>query len=575
MSKGNRVAIYARFSTDLQREASIEDQLVSCREAALRQGWQVVAEYSDRATSGASMFRAGIEALQRDAKAGRFDIVLSEGMDRLSRKLSDISRFHERMEHAGVRIWTITEEDVDDMKIGLKGTMNAMQLRDIALKTRRGQRGRVRQGKVAGGNSYGYDVVAGPADGKGRTEGGERAINPGKAAVVRRIFEDYARGLSPRRIAEALNTEGIPGPRGRAWGASTLHGNRERRTGILNNELYIGRLVWNRLQYRKDPDTGKRMSRPNAGDVLVTTDVPHLRIVDDDLWQRVRARQGALTSKGTQVAVWDRRRPKFLFSRLMKCGCCGSGVSKEGRDGFSCSAARSKGAAVCTNRTVIKQADLEGRVLHALEHHLMDEAAVRIFCEEYAAERNRLAAGATANRKGLEKELAQVKRDHAKLVDAIIAGVPVEQVKERMNALDARRKELERQLSAEAAPDPVRFHPSMSGAYRERIGALIRALREPEGMEEAKEAIRAMVEKIVLTPVMGPDGKTELAIDLHGALASLLRLATGLPMADVPRRAAGGANSVTASDGVSEAVEFVDKLVLVAGAGFEPAAFRL
>ncbi|WP_145111512.1 recombinase family protein [Cereibacter sediminicola] len=576
MSKGNRVAIYARFSTDLQREASIEDQLVSCREAAERQGWQVVAEYSDRATSGASMFRSGIEALQRGAKAGQFDIVLSEGMDRLSRKLSDISRFHERMEHAGIRIWTITEEDVDDMKIGLKGTMNAMQLRDIALKTRRGQRGRVRQGKVAGGNSYGYDVVAGPADGKGRTEGGERAINPAEAEVVRRIYEDYARGLSPRRIAEALNIEGIPGPRGGAWGASTLHGNRERGTGILNNELYAGRLVWNRLHYSKDPDTGKRMSRPNAGEVLVTTDVPHLRIVDNDLWQRVRARQGALASKGTQIAVWDRRRPKFLFSRLMKCGCCGSGVSKEGRDGFSCSAARSKGTAVCRSRTVIKQADLEGRVLHALEHHLMDEEAVRIFCEEYAAERNRLAAGASASRKGLEKELGQVKRDHGKLVDAIIAGVPVEQVKDRMNALDARRQELERQLaSKEEAPGPLRFHPSMAGAYHARIGTLIRALQEPEGMEEAKEAIRALVEKIVLTPVMGPDGKTELAIDLHGALASLLRLATGLPMADVPRRAAGGANSVTASDGVSEAVDIIDKSVLVAGAGFEPAAFRL
>ena len=65
---------------------------------------------------------------------------------------------------------------------------------------------------------------------------------------MRRIFEDYAVGVSPRAIAKTLNAEGMPGPSGRTWGPSTIHGNRQRGTGILNNELYIGRLVWNRLR---------------------------------------------------------------------------------------------------------------------------------------------------------------------------------------------------------------------------------------------------------------------------------------------------------------------------------------
>lgn len=150
-----RAVIYARFSTDKQRDASIHDQVESCRDVAARQGFEIIQVYSDRAVSGASMFRAGIEALQRDAKAGGFTIVLSEAMDRLSRKLSDISKFHERMEHLGIEIWTLTEGRVDQMMIGMKGTMNAIQLRDIGLKTVRGQRGRARQGKSAGGNCYG------------------------------------------------------------------------------------------------------------------------------------------------------------------------------------------------------------------------------------------------------------------------------------------------------------------------------------------------------------------------------------------------------------------------------------
>jgi len=75
---------------------------------------------------------------------------------------------------------------------------------------------------------------------------------------------------------------------------STIHGNRLRGTGILNNELYIGRLVWNRLRYVKDPETGKRVSRLNPDSGWIVQSVPGLRIVDQELWERVKTRQGTL-----------------------------------------------------------------------------------------------------------------------------------------------------------------------------------------------------------------------------------------------------------------------------------------
>src|SRR5829696_8159941 len=100
-----------------------------------------------------------------------------------------------------------------------------------------------------------------------------------------------AAGASPRAIAASLNAEGVPGPTGEAWGSSTIHGNPKRGTGILNNELYLGRLVWNRLRYVKDPASGKRVSRPNPPGAWITTEVPEQRIVGDALWQRVKARQ--------------------------------------------------------------------------------------------------------------------------------------------------------------------------------------------------------------------------------------------------------------------------------------------
>jgi DNA invertase Pin-like site-specific DNA recombinase len=559
-----RAAVYARFSTDMQRDASIEDQIRSCREYAARQGLTVVETYSDRAVSGASLIRPGVQKLLRESRSGSFDIVISEALDRLSRNQADIAQIYQSLLFAEVMIETVSEGAISEMHIGMKGTMNALFLKDLAVKTHRGLKGRALAGKSAGGLTYGYSAVHKIAP-NGEPIRGDRVLNAEEAAVVRRIFQDYAKGISPKKIAEALNVEGIPGPQGGQWGASTIHGNRERGTGVINNQLYIGRQIWNRLRYVKDPTTGKRVSRLNPESDWVITEVPDLRIIDDALWEKVRARQGALKSKETGVPVWDRRRPRTLFSGLMECGCCGAGFSKVQKDSFGCSAARNKGKAICTNMVTIKQKDLEARVLDALAHHLMDPEAVAAFCEAYTAERNRLAAAATSSRTIMEKELATTKRDHAKLVDAIIAGVPADQVKDKMNALDARRKELEAQLAlADASPAPVRLHPKMSETYRERVAALIQGLAESEGMEEAREAIRGLIEKIVLTPRTEGPGMT---IDLHGALASLLLLATDAPTHQVARMASGGQNAKSSASAELQGIDIVDKSVLVAGAG--------
>ena len=84
---------------------------------------------------------------------------------------------------------------------------------------------------------------------EGELKRGDREINEGEAAVVRRIFRAYLDGKSPNKIADMLNREGVPGPRGGLWDKSTIHGNPKRGTGILNNELYIGQMVWNRQTF--------------------------------------------------------------------------------------------------------------------------------------------------------------------------------------------------------------------------------------------------------------------------------------------------------------------------------------
>lgn len=100
-----RVALYARYSSDNQRDASIEDQLRICRTYAEQQGWTIVDSYSDRAISGASLIRPGIQELITDANTDRFQIVLTEAMDRLSRDQEDIAGLFKRMLFARLRTY--------------------------------------------------------------------------------------------------------------------------------------------------------------------------------------------------------------------------------------------------------------------------------------------------------------------------------------------------------------------------------------------------------------------------------------------------------------------------------------
>lgn len=224
---------------------------------------------------------------------------MAEGLDRLSRDQEHIAGLHKGMTYLGVTLFTKAEGEISEMHIGLGGTMSALFLRHLAQKTHRGLEGRIKAGKSAGGLSYGYRMDRQPLpDGTFTT--GDRVIDETEAAVIRRIFQEYDRGKSARTIAIALNREGVPAPRSGngkgsgTWSFSTILGNWKRGSGILNNELSLCKLVWNWQRFVKDPETGKRQARPNPPKAWVTEDVPHLRIVDDAQWQRVKVKRGAI-----------------------------------------------------------------------------------------------------------------------------------------------------------------------------------------------------------------------------------------------------------------------------------------
>jgi len=105
-----RAAIYARYSTDLQREESIEDQLEACKRYCQMHNFDVVAHYSDAETSGASTIgREGYEDLCHDAKAGKFDVVVAESVDRFARRLADVATLNDELSFLGIKLHTISK----------------------------------------------------------------------------------------------------------------------------------------------------------------------------------------------------------------------------------------------------------------------------------------------------------------------------------------------------------------------------------------------------------------------------------------------------------------------------------
>jgi site-specific DNA recombinase len=452
-----KVAIYARYSSDNQRDASIADQFRVCRDFAQRQGWQIAREYSDHAVSGATLLRPGFQGLMREALRNEFDIVLAEALDRFSRDQEDTAGLFKRLTFAGVNIVTLAEGDITHLHIGLKGTMNALFLKELAEKTRRGMRGRIELGKAGGGLCYAYRVVRQFQNGVMAT--GEREINPEEAAVVRRIFENYTAGVSSKQIAKTLNREGVRGPKGSLWNPSTIHGRPKRGIGMLNNELYIGRLVWNRQRFVKDPDTGKRLARLNSPSEWISKDVPELRIVSDELWQAAKARQASVQRRWSakEPRRFNQfRRPKYLFSGLTKCGECGAGFIVYSRDHLGCFGARGRGT--CTNRLTIPRREVEERVLHALRDKLMRQEFFDEFCREFAKEMNRLRMEHRAGLTAAKRELVRLEARRKKLVELVMDGVPGREVKDELIAMGHRRDLLEAQVKGANEPPPLLQH---------------------------------------------------------------------------------------------------------------------
>jgi site-specific DNA recombinase len=506
-----RAAIYARFSSDLQSPTSIADQARDCRARAEQLGAEIVEVYADAALSGAdARHRPALQRLLADARERRFDVVISEALDRISRDQEDTAAIFKRLSFAGVRLVTLAEGDVSELHVGLRGTMNALYLRDLAQKVRRGQRGRVEAGKNPGGICYGYRSAPQLGE-RGELVRGIRTIDERQAEVVRRIFAQFIAGATPIDIAATLNAEGVPAPRGGIWRSGTIRGHGPRATGILRNPIYAGRVTWNRQTFVRDPDTGKRVPRVTPAEARVSVQDAALAIVDAETWSQAQARLSAVGKPGAGPGKRGRR-PKHLLAGLVVCATCGGQFGLHGADRFRCRT-YTQGRA-CTNRKTVRLGDLTRRVLAGLRESLLSPEALREFVAEYRAAVAKRRSGAAQRTLARERELADLARRQRQIMELVETGAigDARATIERLREIERRQDELRR---PEPEPDRVELMPQLPEVCRRAVDALLAADVPPSAAAE----IRGLIDRIVIHP---DELRGSYRAELVGTLANLL-----------------------------------------------------
>ncbi|WP_245317036.1 recombinase family protein [Bradyrhizobium manausense] len=520
-----RAVIYARYSSDRQKDRSIDDQIALCRDLCAREGMAVISTFEDRAISGAgAITRPGFQALMRAAEARSLDVIVAEDMDRLFRDQADYHITRKHLDHLGVAIHTASGK-IGKLDGALRALMSEMYIENLVLHTRRGLEGVLRDGRHAGGRAFGYRAVPGKP--------GELEIVESEAEIVREIFGRYVQGETPRAIAHQLNKRGVRPPRGKLWNASTINGNVSRAGGMILNELYAGRIVWNRVRMVKDPVTRKRLSRPNPKEQHKTVEVPHLGIIDDATFKAAQLIKVERRRDATPATAQKARAPKRVFSGLIRCGSCGGGMSSVGTDRkglrLQCSAYRESGS--CDNSRRIYLDDVEALAIKGLRQHLAHPEVIAEFVDSYNVARKRLKKEAIAERARLERRLGEIGREMKRIVDSIvITGMPPEQFVARMQELEAEKANVMAGLeNAKESDNLIALHPRALDRYKRAVLEFADELKRGSPSEFA--TIRELVTAIIVhaspsrpggagTKANAEDNRT-VRIDIKGRLAAL------------------------------------------------------
>ena len=515
--RGLRIAVYARFSSDRQRDASIEDQVRRCREHVERLGGAFDPDlvFADHAISGASLQRPAFEALMarvRDRHRS-VDVIVTEDLSRVSRDFADAARVFKELEFLRVPLLGVAD-GIDTSARGaklnytLKSLIADVYLDDLRDKTLRGLEGRALAGFSTGGLPLGYrsEPVVGP---HGETIGRRIVVDEERAPIVWRIFRDYADGRSIISIAAALNAEGVPPARAKTrhrrkgWVASTVR-------DMLHNAAYVGRWTFKRRAWVRVPGSGARRPRARDEAEVMHFERPELRLVDEALWDEVQARLalvratycGRATQSGPRASG---KQNDYVLSGLLRCDACGASMIIAGGSSaryYRCGDAQKR--RTCAQRASVREPELREAVFGAVARVLASPASIASVHDAIAA---RLGAGSDVPAREIasrRESLAQTRARIERITDLLADGENSAALRARLRALEAEARD---ELAAiDALEASVREQPEIPSAAAMHARALELDADLRGDPMRARERLRQVLDEGSLRLSCQPDG---------------------------------------------------------------------
>ena len=438
--------ICARYSTDNQNPDSIEVQVSKCTEWCHQNNMPILGVYADEATSGMKDTRPQYQKMMEQLRIGVADTVVIYDQSRMFRKMTAWFAFRDELSAMGVSVVCVTQpmigKDLRDptnfMTEGSMALFNQIWALQSRQKTIEKMRFMARNGQHTGGKpALGYEV-----------KDGRLVICEPEAAIVRRIFSEYAAGKSYKQIIDGLNLEGLKTKRGSAFGANSLH-------DLLHNEKYIGTLVYGASPYRED---GSRNTHKKDGTDVIRIENAIPQIIDKELFETVqnKMQQNKRQQGGRPVQKRD-----YPLKGKVFCADCKSAMSVAISHGkyfyYKCSGKKRKHQ--CQAKPISVD-ELEQIVADAVRQMLTDPVNVNNLITILREQTETIQSSAVTTLKNLisEREQAQKKLDNA--MDAVLNGLSsttlaakIHQLEEQLARIDAQMKTLKASVDATTIPE--------------------------------------------------------------------------------------------------------------------------
>ncbi|MDM0506267.1 recombinase family protein [Clostridium perfringens] len=528
------IAIYCRVSTEEQSENgySIDEQERLLEEWCKKMGYVIYKCYSDRGISGKNIKdRPALKELLSDAKAGKFDMVISWKINRVSRKLEDVLKIVNILEKNNITFKSYSEPFETDtpagrMQFQMMALIGEFERGTIAQNVKMGMIAKAKSGSWCGGRVLGYDLVPNNSPEEEKKGKNKLEINEKEAEIVRFIFNEYSKGKGYKAITNKMNKLGYKTKKGNNFSVGSIR-------DILTNPVYIGEIRYNVRQNWSE----KRRRNINPNPIRVKG--KHEAIIDRELWDKV---QLILESKkGKPSRIYDGEYP---LTGILRCPKCGAGMvisrttntladgTKKRIAYYCCGNWKNKGTSVCNSNT-IRVDKANEYVFKKIEELVSNEAMIKAVVKNINKERKDKVKPAKRLLGDIDKELEKLDKRKRKIFEAYEDDILTKdefqtrknELNEKIRILEEEKKPLLNTISEEVSEEiPYEF-------IKDILMNFSKVLNSSVSREQQKKLLHMIISEITMNESREIDS---IKLNINDKLVEYLVKEGGVPIKGIP-----------------------------------------